>query len=145
MYRWVVHCFRNYAVFKGRAGRPEYWWFYLFTLLGNFLINLITMPLGSSVQSIGEFLWLAALLVPSLSVASRRLHDGGHTFWWAFVPLLAIVPIWLFVPNQRPLTTSGALVIVLMFALFGVLIVFLARPGDKGPNRYGETAPTEPT
>lgn len=31
MWDWVEHCFKNYAVFRGRAARPEFWWFSLFT------------------------------------------------------------------------------------------------------------------
>ena len=42
MWGWVKHCFSNYAVFNGRAGRPEYWWFYLFTFLGSFVIGILT-------------------------------------------------------------------------------------------------------
>lgn len=69
-------CFNKYADFNGRARRSEFWWFYLFT----FIVGLI--PYLGYVASI-------ALLIPSLAVGARRLHDTGRSGWWQ---LLALIP-----------------------------------------------------
>jgi uncharacterized membrane protein YhaH (DUF805 family) len=77
MWGWVVHCFRNWRRFDGRAGRPEYWWLYLFVLIGNWVCGFA----GSFDRASGEVLTAAFTLVtivPSFAVASRRLHDTGH-------------------------------------------------------------------
>jgi uncharacterized membrane protein YhaH (DUF805 family) len=56
MWGWVLYCFRNYAVFKGRASRPEYWWFYLFTAIGNIAIHVVVLA-RSALESVVELLW----------------------------------------------------------------------------------------
>ena len=106
----VLSGFRNYANFKGRASRPEYWWFYAF-----FVVWLIVI----FVVSVGWFpallpLWgiyIAAMLLPLWSVTVRRLHDVDRPGTWA---ALGIMP----------------------FA--GVRLTrLLVQPGTPGPNRYG--------
>ncbi len=72
--------FTNYANFKGRATRSEFWWAYLFTFLATFVLAFIPV--------IG---WLAmlALIVPNLAIMVRRLHDTGKP--WPYI-LLSLVP-----------------------------------------------------
>jgi uncharacterized membrane protein YhaH (DUF805 family) len=79
MWAWVKHCFANYAVFNGRAGRPEYWWFYLFTFLGGFVIGILTYRTSGIGISLRVLFWLVTV-IPSLAVTSRRLHDTDHSF-----------------------------------------------------------------
>src|SRR5579863_3679611 len=89
---WVAHCFRNYAVFKGRAGRPEYWWFWVFLTSIGIVINVVkaaSPTLGIALS----WIWAAVTVVPHLAVASRRLHDVGRSFWWAVAPALTLLPI----------------------------------------------------
>ena len=45
----IKHVFSNYATFQGRASRSEFWWWYLFTIIVSFAINLISLPLGLTV------------------------------------------------------------------------------------------------
>ena len=82
--------FENYANFNGRARRSEYWYAYLF----NMLLSLV-----SWIPVIG---WIAAVavLVPSLAVAVRRMHDLGKSGWSLLVGLIPfvggiIVLIWM--------------------------------------------------
>ena len=83
------------ATFSGRACRSEYWWFVLF----NVLVGLVALPLdrilGTMAGEVGLFdlLFRIALLVPSVAVAFRRLHDTGRRGWW----FLTIVPPIFFV------------------------------------------------
>jgi uncharacterized membrane protein YhaH (DUF805 family) len=147
MWSWVKHCFANYAVFNGRAGRPEYWWFYLFTLLGGFGIKLL-MPRSLALAFEGLF-WLVCV-IPNLAVTSRRLHDTEHSLWWALSPMLvAILLIAVGVASRASLKGSpaGASAVLLSLATLGFavwVLILLARVGDAGPNRYGDPAPTTP-
>lgn len=74
--------FRNYANFKGRASRSEFWWWTLFTVL----IQAATSGFG---DTIGGLVSLAVLL-PSFAVHVRRLHDTDRSGWWMTAPLIAI-------------------------------------------------------
>ena len=66
--------FRNYAKFRGRAGRSEYWWFFLFTLLAQGVASSISEGFGNLIG--------LALFLPGLAVQIRRLHDTGRSGWW---------------------------------------------------------------
>jgi uncharacterized membrane protein YhaH (DUF805 family) len=74
-------CFSKYADFNGRASRPEYWWFVLFS----FIVSILTMalPFVSLIAAL-------ALFLPSLAAAVRRLHDIDKSGWWL---LLVLVPL----------------------------------------------------
>jgi len=87
----IKHCLSNYANFKGRAKRSEYWYFVLFSAL----IYLVMMVVSTQLYVIA----LLGLLTPSFAVAVRRLHDRGRSGWnllWSFVPFGSIfVFVWL--------------------------------------------------
>lgn len=78
----VKICFRKYIDFSGRAGRSEYWWFFLFTVIAR-LVTVFIPYIGIAVS--------LSLLLPSLSVIVRRLHDTNRTGWW----ILLLVGVWL--------------------------------------------------
>ena len=105
---------RKYVTFSGRATRSEFWWFYLFTVL----VNLVATSQASSFvptlldgQDMTEneslyflnnffFLYLSTitsliLLLPSLAVAVRRLHDVGRSGWWILIAftVIGIIPL----------------------------------------------------
>lgn len=92
-------CFKKYANFKGRAPRAEFWWFYLLSVIAG-----IIPFLG----------WIAslALIVPSLAVTWRRLHDIGKGGGWFFIGLIPIVG-WI------------------------LMIIWLTKSGEPHPNRFG--------
>ena len=75
--------FRKYAEFSGRASRPEYWWFTLFSVLVSAALSSIFAGLGAA--------WGFAVLLPSLAVAVRRLRDAGLGWAWLFFLLLPFV------------------------------------------------------
>ncbi|MFY1617629.1 DUF805 domain-containing protein [Micromonospora sp. WMMD736] len=107
----------QYVGFAGRARRSEYWWFALFTVLVSIVASVLDNALGlnfvdgSSNGFIGLVVSLA-LLLPTLAVAVRRLHDTDKTGWWLLIGLVPIV---------------GAI----------VLIVFFVQDGTPGANRFG--------
>ena len=73
--------FNNYANFKGRALRSEFLWWHVL------LIVCLILAL------IFAFFWVAllALILPSISVGVRRLHDLDKRGWWIFVPIANLV------------------------------------------------------
>jgi uncharacterized membrane protein YhaH (DUF805 family) len=111
--QWYLAVLKNYTDFSGRARRTEYWMFGLV----NFAITLVFYVLAFVAHS-GFFILLVALyglavLLPSLAVLVRRLHDIGMSGWWILIGLVPIV---------------GSI----------VLLVFTVLPGNRGPNRYGD-------
>jgi len=110
----------KYAQFDGRARRKEYWYFILFYYLIA-LILYIPMMLGVVLENnalilIGTiiiFVYALGLVVPSLAVFVRRLHDIDKSGWFIFLSLIPLI---------------GAI----------ILLVFLFTEGTRGPNKYGE-------
>lgn len=92
-------CFSKYATFDGRATRSEYWWFFLFTFL-------VTIAAGIVSESLSGLLSLA-LLLPSLAVGARRLHDIDKSGWFLlvwFIPIIGwiIMIVWAVQEGKEP-------------------------------------------
>lgn len=115
---WFLKVVRdNYANFNGRARRKEYWMFVLVYVIISFVIGfiggivyLISSTFGALVFGLTYVLSLA-LLIPTLAVLARRLHDVGKPTWFI---VLAFIPI------------------VNLYVFYLTLL-----EGDKGPNEYG--------
>ena len=79
---------KNYVNFDGRARRSEYWYFVLFNFLISFGLsiigNAIKFPLIGSIYSIG-------VLLPSIAVAIRRMHDVGKSGWYILIPIYNLI------------------------------------------------------
>ncbi len=108
---WFVAVLKKYAEFSGRARRKEYWMFLLIYVLIAIVVGFLDNMLGSA-GILGGVLGLA-LLVPSLAVTARRLHDTDRSGWWM---LIGFVPV------------IGGI----------VLLVFMVLAGTPGRNQYGE-------
>jgi len=78
----VRTAFLKYSDFRGRAGRPEFWWFMLFVLLAVSAFTYLSEVAGS--------IFLIAVLLPLLAAGSRRLNDIGKSGWWLFYLLVPI-------------------------------------------------------
>jgi uncharacterized membrane protein YhaH (DUF805 family) len=98
----------NYANFSGRARRSEYWWFILAYFLASVVAAIIDAALGAPVL---EVILILGLLVPSLAVGVRRLHDTDRSGWWL---LLGLIPF-------------GGIVV----------LVFSCLDSQVGTNRFG--------
>ncbi|WAK00480.1 DUF805 domain-containing protein [Methylobacter sp. YRD-M1] len=114
---WYLDAVKNkYAVFDGRAQRQEFWYFMLFYLLIYFALSVIDQVTGAFNEQTGTGLfsgiYTLAMLIPSLAVGARRLHDTGRSGWWQ---LLSLIPV------------LGIL----------VLIFFFAQDSQPGANQYG--------
>lgn len=116
---WFTDVLRKYAVFEGRAGRKEYWMFVLSYVIVMFALGIVEGMLGAVfgrgmftfLISVIQFLVMLAVLVPSIAVAVRRLHDTSRSGWWALLGLIPIINL--------------------------VLLVFLVLDSTPGTNQYG--------
>lgn len=113
---WYLTVLRKYAVFEGRARRKELWMFVLINIIISLVLGIVDGAAGLTTDngSIGLLsgLYGLAVLIPSLAVGARRLHDTGRSAWWLFIALIPVI---------------GAI----------VLIVFYAIEGESGDNAYG--------
>lgn len=114
---WYLHVLKNYAVFKGRARRKEYWFFILISFIVAFVLSFADQALNTPGASEGSGLlgaiYSLAVLFPTIPVGVRRLHDTGRTGWWMLIVLLPII---------------GAL----------VLLYFFVLDSQPGSNEYGD-------
>ena len=113
---WYLHVLKNYATFSGRARRKEYWMFFLISALISIVLTLLDILLGTySVEyEAGLFSGLYSLLIllPSIAVVVRRLHDTDRSGWWILISLIPLV---------------GVI----------VLFVFMCLDSQPGTNRFG--------
>jgi uncharacterized membrane protein YhaH (DUF805 family) len=117
--QWYIDVLKKYAVFSGRARRKEYWMFVLFNVIVSIILSILDRILGldfgsGSSSSSG---WLStiyslAVLLPTIGVAIRRMHDTGRSGWWILINLIPCIGwIWF--------------------------IVLAAQEGNAGDNQYG--------
>jgi uncharacterized membrane protein YhaH (DUF805 family) len=113
---WFVTALKNYAVFSGRSRRSEYWYFGLFYLIFYGAAAVVDVMIGSFERTSGIGVCTAilalALLIPSISVTVRRLHDTGRSGWWILIGFIPLV---------------GGI----------ILLVFLCQDSEPGANRFG--------
>lgn len=109
---WKQVVLENYANFSGRARRAEYWWFVLANLVVYIALSLIIGGVSEGLGSLLSLVYYLGVLVPSIAVSVRRLHDVGKSGWFL---LLALIPI------------VGAI----------ILIVWAATDSQRGSNQYG--------
>jgi uncharacterized membrane protein YhaH (DUF805 family) len=89
---WYLEALKKYAVFEGRARRKEYWIFTLFNVIIVFLLVFVAVLfLGQEAGSIVNFLYSLAVLIPSIAVGVRRMHDTDHSGWWILLPIVNLV------------------------------------------------------
>jgi uncharacterized membrane protein YhaH (DUF805 family) len=112
---------KKYAAFDGRASLSEYWWFALFSGIigiGGYVLILVAFGLVAAIGAVGAALavliyvaylgFALAILVPSIAIAVRRLHDAGYS---GLLYLLALVPfgsIAVLVFTLMPSSPAGA-------------------------------------
>ncbi len=92
--QWYLRVWKKYAVFSGRAHRTEYWMFVLFNVIVSFCIGIIEGLLGiaqNTDQSILGNIYALAVLIPSIAVGVRRMHDIDRSGWWLLLPIVNLV------------------------------------------------------
>jgi uncharacterized membrane protein YhaH (DUF805 family) len=108
-FSWYVEVLKKYAVFEGRARREEFWMFALVNFIVTIVLNVVLSMIGLPILAV---IYSLAVLVPSLAVGARRLHDTNRSGWLLLISLIPLV---------------GAI----------VLIVFWVQDSQPGPNQYG--------
>jgi uncharacterized membrane protein YhaH (DUF805 family) len=111
---WYVAVLKKYAVFRGRARRREFW---LYTLV-NIVVSLVLEVVDRVAGTDGHFPVISGIygllvLLPTLAVTIRRLHDTDRSGWWILLNLIPVIG-WL------------------------VVLVFNVMDGTPGPNRHGD-------
>jgi len=167
--QWALTPLKRYAEFSGRSSRAEFWWFTLFIfvifivmwfLLVGSMTGFIAAgaePNESALQAMGGgmlifgLFWLA-ILIPSIAVQVRRVHDGNRSGWWVggYYLLYLVYIAMSFTTMMSAVADSTAaaepnmgmfgMTMVLglgLFVYFIVLLVFWILPGTPGDNRYG--------
>lgn len=105
---WYADVLRKYADFSGRARRQEYW---MFTLV-NIIITIVVFLVANVIRIpwLGV-LYSVAVIIPSLAVGVRRLHDTGRSGWWlliAFIPVVGgLILLYFFVIDSEADNTYG--------------------------------------
>jgi len=93
---WYLMGFQKFAEFSGRSIRKEYWMFYLFNIFVAIIIGFIEASLFGK-QFILSTIYICIIIIPSLSLTSRRLHDTDHSAWWMCINLIPLLGgIWFF-------------------------------------------------
>jgi uncharacterized membrane protein YhaH (DUF805 family) len=86
--KFYLKVLQNYATFKGRASRSEYWYFVLFNIIFSIALSyvggVVNLPILYTIYSL-------ALLIPSIAVAVRRMHDVGKSGWFILIPIYDLI------------------------------------------------------
>ncbi|NKF23893.1 DUF805 domain-containing protein [Solimonas marina] len=113
---WFITALKKYAQFSGRSQRAEYWYFILFYTLIYLALAIVDGVTGTFSLEDGfgllSGLFALAMLIPSIAVSVRRLHDTGRSGWWFLIGLIPIV---------------GSI----------ILLVFFVQDSEAGDNAYG--------
>ena len=109
----VKRVFNKYAEFNGRASRAEFWWFILFTFIVNAVLGILAAITNWGVINYIDGLFGLAVIIPTLAVSWRRLHDIGKAGGWWFI-------------NFIPLVGSV------------IFIIWCAQPSEPRANRFGD-------
>ena len=150
--KWYLHVLKNYANFKGRDRRKEYWMFVLINALISYAVSLLDYLSSSAfgvIGTIGVFsiIYSFAMFVPNIAVTIRRFHDVGKSGWhilWGIVPAILV-----FFAAVLSFSTNGGYAFmgffgILMFGGFIYLFVLTVTEGEEGKNEYGPD-PKNPT
>lgn len=120
----VKSVFSKYATFTGRASRSEFWYFTLFNIIASIVLFLLGIVIGAAAGGsdgalggllVGYILYVVyglGVLLPSLAVTVRRLHDTNNSGWLILIGLIPCI---------------GSV----------VLLVFMILQGTNGENKYG--------
>lgn len=133
---WMILPLKRYADFRGRSRRKEYWMFvlgYILVIVAIFAISDVAGIFSTSSENLDRgslngppliaftalVLFILAIIIPSLAVQVRRLHDRDMSGWWLLLLYtLTLLPI-------------------VGFLAFIAILVLAILPGTRGPNRFG--------
>lgn len=142
----ISTCFRKYFTISGRASRSEFWWFELFTLLGSIVFTVIDnfiFEIDYGDTGILGSLFSLTILIPTITVTTRRLHDinrsGFWQIWWALIAL-GLAALFAFIGvlsgDLGAISTVLIIVSVVIVPLVWALL-WLIKASDIGENNFG--------
>jgi uncharacterized membrane protein YhaH (DUF805 family) len=140
--KWVSFLFANYATFSGRVSRSLYWRMQLRLSLIPFIIFISLFNVvgsGSSVWMATLMIgWLLAILIllPSVALTVRRLHDGGHSGMWLVFTFSA--SMFGRIVNWERFENFGSLIMFIQSMAALYILIMICEQGDSGPNEYGD-------
>lgn len=102
---------KKWIVFSGCASRSEYWWFFLFNFLFVILAEVVIGATQAKLLLILFAIAMLYLLVASIAIGVRRLHDTNRSGWWMFIGLIPII---------------GGI----------ILLIFFILPSSTGKNQF---------
>jgi uncharacterized membrane protein YhaH (DUF805 family) len=171
---WMILPLKRYAQFSGRSTRREFWMWILFYFICVIILSVIDGVLhlggatnygggrygapgtvgysyGAGVRG-GILTWIfaAAVFIPNIAVAVRRLHDTNRSGWWLLMPVVPyLIGVVIMFGSMAGGARMGAALIGGLFSLVGlvcaiVLLVWYCLRGTPGPNRFGGD-PLSPT
>lgn len=117
---YFLSALKNYAVFSGRTRRRDYWMFVLFNIIFSIVASILDRLLGTNLTTpegyvyggVISCIYSLAILIPSLAIVVRRLHDINKSGGWIFIFFIPIIGwIWL--------------------------LILLCTAGTAGENRFG--------
>lgn len=85
---YYLKVLKNYAQFNGRARRSEYWYFVLFNIIISIAVGAVAALTGIEILS---SLYSLAILIPSIAVGVRRMHDVGKSGWFILIPIYNLI------------------------------------------------------
>lgn len=95
---YYLNAFQNCANFNGRASRKQYWMFVLFNIIVSFVVSLVAEFILGDLSGIIDTVYRLVILVPSLAICVRRMHDIGKSWAWILISLIPIIgQIWFIV------------------------------------------------
>ena len=107
---WYLDVLKKYVDFNGRARRQEYWMYFLFNVIISLVVGFVDGLIGT--KPILGGLYILAVILPSICVGIRRLHDTNRSGLWLLVGLIPCIG-WI------------------------ALLVFYIQDSDAGANQFG--------
>jgi uncharacterized membrane protein YhaH (DUF805 family)/ribosomal protein S27AE len=147
LWKWHLKCWKQYADFKGRAQRKEYWSFYLFYSLGYILCAVVSAIIDElfdyaspSVIAIPFILYILATTMPYMAVTVRRLHDSGQSGCWVGVAIILWL-ITIYYERTGKDSSLNSIVPPLLYIILALLIilvfVFTLLNSQRKTNKWG--------
>uniref|UniRef100_UPI0035CB389C DUF805 domain-containing protein n=1 Tax=uncultured Sphingomonas sp. TaxID=158754 RepID=UPI0035CB389C len=160
---WMILPLKRYAQFTGRSRRKEFWLWILFQVIAGFVLGILDTVFGLGGHASGvansapgaygaaanlrggvlSNIFSLAVLIPSIAVSVRRMHDINRSGWWILLPLVPIVIVFAMVVAAATSTSITAMVLsgIAGLAFIGcaiVVFVWYCTAGTIGPNRFGD-------
>lgn len=134
---FVLNITEKYACFNGRARRKEYFGFILFFWLLSMIAELLIVGLTQSVEAANVIDWILffVMLLPSLGVLVRRLHDANFSGWWGILPYISLPFAALMSIGVQNYVIATITIILVMSSFVSIVVVFFES--EKKENKYG--------